>query len=346
MRIDELWGELENTRGATGNRGDARAGTWALRLAKPDPACPLHVGLELGTGRRGLLLQVERRLVPAKRVWPACRGLEVLAVPTGGRDALFGVALKDNRQADVFTVLAEDLARRVTEPGSPTARVSALLGGLARWQKFLAALLEGLTDEQQRGLWGELYFLRGRLLPALGAAAVNGWKGGEHAHQDFQLAGGAVEVKTALAKEPQTVRITSERQLDPRRWPALFLHVLALDVREADETLPAMVGSIRSVLSRDTAGLERFEDELLQYGYLDAHAPSYVGRGYVVRSAKFFRVGPKFPCLVEADLPAGVGDVKYGLNVGACEPFKVKPDAVVAALTAGAEPKKGRRSHA
>jgi len=346
MRIDELWHELENARSMAGNRTDARAGAWALRLAKPDPACALHVGLELGTGRRGLLLQVERRLVPAKRVWPACRGLEVIAVPTSGRDALFGVALKDDRQADVFTVLAEDLARRVTEASNPTARVSALLGGLARWQKFLAALLEGLTDEQQRGLWGELNLLKFHLLPTFGTPAVNGWKGGQRAHQDFQLPGGAVEVKTTLAKEPQTVRITSERQLDPRRWPALFLHVLALDIREADETLPAMVGSIRSVLSRDTAALERFEDELLQYGYLDAHAPSYAGRSYVVRSAKFFQVGPTFPCLVEEDLPAGVGDVRYALNVGACEPFKVKPDAVVAALTAGAQPKKGRRSRA
>jgi hypothetical protein len=56
--------------------------------------------------------------------------------------------------------------------------VATLLGQLVRWQKFLAASVEGLSDEAQRGLWGELHCLRERLLPALGAAAVAGWKGG------------------------------------------------------------------------------------------------------------------------------------------------------------------------
>ena len=344
MKIDELWRELESVCGRTREPTDVKPKAWALRLAKPDPACQLHVGVELATGRRGLLLRIDRRVLPGKRLWPACRGLEVLAVSADRSDVLFGVALKDAHQADVFTVLAEDLARRVTDADTPATRISALLGGLARWQKFLAASLDGLSDEQQRGLWGELYFLREHLLPALGASAVNGWKGGERSHQDFQFTTGAVEVKTTLAKQPQTVRITSERQLDAKRWDVLFLHVLALDVRETNETLPALVVSLRLALSGDAAALERFEEELLEYGYLDAHAPRYSGRGYVVRSANFFRVGTKFPCLVEADLPAGIGDVNYALSVGACEPFKVTSRAVVTALQVSSV--KGRRRKA
>ena len=342
MRIEELWRELEEARGETRERGDGRGKAWALRLAKPDPACALHAGVELATGRRGLLLRVERRLVPAKRLWPACRGLEVIAAPMDGGTALFGVALKDVRQGDLFTVLAEDLTRRVTEADTVAAQVSALLGGLARWQKFLAASLDGLTQEQQRGLWSELHFLREHLWPALGATAVDGWRGGQRAHQDFQLARGAVEVKTTLAKQPQTVRVTSERQLDASRWAALFLHVLALDMRDAESsgavlssvtTLPEMVASLRAALAKEAMAKEQFEDELLAYGYLDLHAPHYAGRGYAVRSSKFFRVEPKFPCVVEADLRAGVGDVNYALSVSACEPFKVKAEAVVTALT-------------
>lgn len=281
--------------------------------------------------------------MPTRRHWPRCKGLEPLTVAVGG-SAHFGVALKEPRFADVFTALAEDLVRRVADADTPAKRISALLGGLARWQKFLAASLDGLSDEQQRGLWGELYFLREHLLPALGTSAVNGWKGGERSHQDFQFSTGAVEVKTTLAKQPQTVRITSERQLDAKRWAVLFLHVLALDVRETNDTLPAMVVSLRLALSEDAAALERFEEELLEYGYLDAHAPRYSGRGYVVRSAKFFRVGTKFPCLVEADLSAGIGDVNYALSVGACERFKVTSRAVVTALQVS--PMKGRRRKA
>lgn len=187
-----------------------------------------------------------------------------------------------------------------------------------------------------------MHFLREHLWPPLGATAVNGWRGGQRAHQDFQFARGAVEVKTTLAKQPQTVRVTSERQLDASRWTALFLHVLALDVRDAESggapapsvvTLSDMVASLRAALLNDSMAKEQFEDELLAYGYLDIHAPHYASRGYAVRSSKFFRVAAKFPCVVEADLRAGVGDVNYALSVSACEPFKVKAEAVVAALT-------------
>jgi len=222
----------------------------------------------------------------------------------------------------------------------------ALIDGLARWQKFLSASFEGLSEEFQRGLWGELHFLREHLLPTLGAAAVNNWKGGERAHQDFQFESSAVEVKTTLAKQPQVVRITSERQLDDSAWASLFLNVIALDVRDGScETLPAMVASLRAKLAADTAR-ERFEDELLMVGYLDTHAARYMDRGYTVRADSFFRVGPKFPRLVEADMPAGVGDANYALSVAACEPFKVTSDHVEAAVVASPKPNFKRRKRA
>lgn len=344
LEIDQLWRELEDSGREPRKRSGSPAKAWVLRLTKPDPRCDLNVGVELATRRRGLLLRLERKLVPAKRIWPACRGLEVLAVPLDARHALFGVALKDARHADLFTVLAEDLSRRITGADGAVAQVSAMLGGLARWQKFLAASLEGLSDEQQRGLWGELHLLREHLLPAFGASTVNDWKGGERAHQDFQFSTGAIEVKTTLAKQPQVVRITSERQLDYTRWPTLVLHVLALDEQDTvGESLPSMVASLRAVLANDARDLEQLEDELLKYGYLDAHAIRWAERGYTIRAAHFFSVGSKFPCLLEADMPPGVGDANYALSVAACEPFRLEVGEVIEALTAKIIKKKKRR---
>ena len=248
--------------------------------------------------------------------------------------------MKEVRFADVFTALTEDLVRRVTDAGDSATQARAFLGQLARWQKFLSASFEGLSEEAQRGLWGELYFLREHLLPKIGVAMVHSWKGGERAHQDFQFESSAVEVKTTLAKQPQVVRITSERQLDDSAWDVLFLNVIALDVREGGgETLPDMIVSLRSKLASDATALEQFEDELLANGYHDAHAARYADRGYTVRTVGFFRVGPKFPHLVEADMPAGVGDANYALSVAACEPFRVQPDVVEAAVAATPMPK-------
>jgi hypothetical protein len=305
------------------------------------------------------LQQVARSAIPSRNRWPSCLGLELFLrrlSGDGADEATPGVTLKEPRFADVFTALAEDLARQVTEAGSAAAQVKTLLGQLARWQKFLAASAEGLTAEQQRGLYGELHVLRSDLLPALGAAtAVNGWTAPGGAHQDFQFATGAVEVKTTVAKQPLAVRITSERQLDDTGIAALFLHVVVLDEREVDlgrsgegESLPALVEDLRKRLKEQPGVLELFNDRLLEDGYLDAHAPRYEGRRFCLRREMTFRVGRGFPRLVERDLPEGVGDVSYALSLAACKEFSVLPGEMVARL-ADSEPvgKKGKRkSHA
>jgi hypothetical protein len=244
------------------------------------------------------------------------------------------VVLKEPRFADVFAALTEDLVRRVVDARDPAAQAAAFLGQLVRWQKFLSVSSEGLSQEAQRGLWGELYFLREHMLVMIGTAAVGGWKGGERAHQDFQFENGAVEVKTTLAKMPQVVRIASERQLDDQALAPLFLCVISLHMLDGGgETLPALVASLRAGLATDAAAREQFEDELLATGYVDAHAVRYADRGYLVRAVGLFRVGPEFPRLVEADMPVGVGDASYELSVATCEPFKVDPDDIKFALS-------------
>jgi len=326
--IEALWRALETdaAAGKTGTRG------WLLRLARPDADCLLFVGLELTSRRRAVLLRLPSTSMPSRRLWPRCKGLDPLALEVEGK-AHFGVALKEPRFADVFAALAEDLMRRVGEAATPREQANTFLGQLSRWQKFLSASQEGLTEEQQRGLWGELNFLRKHLLGAFGPAAVAGWKGGEKAHQDFQFPTGAVEVKTTLAKQPQVVRITSERQLDDSSYAVLFLQVTALDAREGGgETLPRLVALLRERLSGNATAQERFEDVLLAAGFLDAHAERYTERGYLVRKEKLFRVRRGFPRLVERDLPTGVGDTNYRLSVAACEKFSATASEMLAAL--------------
>jgi len=322
MKIEDLWAVIE----ADADAGKAGAGGWLLRLGQPTAGCPLFVGLELSTRRRAILLRLPSKAMPSRRRWPRSKGLEALAVVIDDV-AHFGVALKETRFSDVFTALTADLIRRVSDAANPDAQALAFLGQLSRWQKFLSASADGLGDEAQRGLWGELQFLRELLQTQMGITAVYGWKGPEKAHQDFQFKTGAVEIKATLAKQPQVVRITSERQLDDSAWPALFLNVFALDIRDGScESLPAMVASIRSKVLIDAAAQEQFEDALLAAGYLDIHAIRYADRGYTIRSQRTFRVRGKFPRLVEMEMPEGVGDTNYGLSIAACGAFAVTLD--------------------
>jgi len=51
-----------------------------------------------------------------------------------------------------------------------------------------------------------------------------------------------------------------------------------------------------------------------------------------VRGERTYQVRSGFPRLVEIDLPTGVGDVNFAVNLAACEPFAAPVPAMLAAL--------------
>ncbi len=328
MKIRELWEALE-----TDVFRSPSAFGWMLRLARPRPRSSLFIAVEQSSRRRAIFLQLPTSSVPPKKNWPRCRGLETIAHKIGN-EVHFGVILKDQLFNDVFTALAEDLTRRIDKAnGGPCELAKVFIGQLNRWQKFLATSYDGLSVEQQLGLWGELHFLQSQLLPHLGPNAALGWKGGQGAHQDFQFTNGAFEVKTTLARQPQLIRISSEQQLDSSNWGLLFLHILVLEVREiGGKTLPDLIDSLRADVARDPIASEALEDGLLEYGYHDTHADQYVARSFIPKIGSTYQVKRGFPRIVEKDLPLGVGEVNYGISVVALQPFLVESVAAVVRL--------------
>lgn len=321
MTIEQLWQEMEAEVGVHV--------TWLTRYARPQIGHPILVALEQSTRARALLVPVNKSALPPRREWPVCQGLELISVGLGSQPH-FGVRLCDPTCADVFTALAEDVVPRVAAASDGKEAVDEMLGRLRRWQQFLTSTRDLLSVEAQRGLWGELHVLRTHLLATLGAmATVDGWKASGAAHQDFQFPGGAVEIKTTAAKQPQSVRITSERQLDDTGVGALYLHVVVVDEREVPvgigpgKSLPLLIAEIRSDLSMDPVALAMFNDRLFDCGWMDAHSSRYDGRRWTVRTELTYQVRREFPRLVEEDLPAGIGDVSFALSLAACEPFAV-----------------------
>jgi len=333
MTIEQLWREMEQ---------DAEAGAgaaWLTRFAQPQSGTPLLAGLETTTRTRALLLSATPQMLPPRSEWPECRGLELQSILLGTEPYL-AVRLRDSASRDVFAVLGESVIAAVGDTQERVA-VGRLMNSLHRWRQFLAVASEGLSLEAQRGLWGELHFLSAQLVPALGpAAAVDSWKGGAAAHQDFQFATASIEVKTTTAKQPQSVRITSERQLDATGAGTLFLHVIVLDEREvrapADsalgQSLPMLILTIRNLVVADSRAFGVLQDQLFSAGWLDVHAHRYEAWRWTVRIEHTFQVTDEFPRLTESDLPAGVGDVNYALSLDACEPFKVAPNMMLQAL--------------
>jgi hypothetical protein len=332
MRIEQLWQDMETEAANAGVAG------WLIRFALPSPALPLLVALEVTQRRRALLLPMSTNAIPPRRDWPECGGLEIFTVALSGQPHL-GVRLVDQSASDVFNALAEDVAPRVAQSANARAAASALLGRLRRWQKFLQAGTSGLTPSAHRGLYGELHTLQTHLMPALGPIAVTGWRAPSASHQDFQFAAAAVEVKTTSAKQPQAVRITSERQLDITGITALFLHIVVLDERDveatdsiAGESLPQLIRRLRQSLANTGLAAEAFEDALLDAGYLDAHAEKYASRYFALREELTCQIRDGFPAIVERNLPVGTGNVAYDLSLVACRPFAVHSGEMVKAI--------------
>jgi hypothetical protein len=113
------------------------------------------------------------------------------------------ILLLNKQHKDIFSTLCEDLIFGVSEVSTELTLVEKLLERLAKWQSLFEKIgKQGLSDEVQRGLYGEIYFLRFFLSSVSDKNyCVKSWLGPEKSIQDFQYSNWAVEVKTTHGKQ-------------------------------------------------------------------------------------------------------------------------------------------------
>lgn len=321
MNLDEIWASLEE--GVTvGPAGQALA-----RRIHPDSPRDIRLAVDALSNARMLLVRVASSALDSSLEFPGASGFELRHVPLpgdGSRMITLGVVLTRPDHADVFTSLVEDISRRVAAADSDRMAVLELIARLRRWQSFLQRHEpEGLSLEERRGLYGELWFLRQHLLLQLDpGVAVRSWAGPKAANHDFQLQNCAVEVKTSVGKMHQFLHIASERQLDATGAGALMLFHLSLDERTGQgETLVDIVSDLRSRVGSDPVAAEELDSRLVDAGYLDTQAYRYSAVAYEPRDSSFFKVAGQFPRITEGNLLPGVGDVRYTISLAACHPF-------------------------
>lgn len=328
MSYDAQWRELELTAPAAGR------GFVARRIA---PDLPFDLRLALGyPGReRALLLRASPPNIDAAGDLPVTRAVVVRPYSEATGATGLELALTDRAYADVFSALVEDVVSHIGVVKGEAAAALALVERVQRWQSILdRPAPEGLSPEEQRGLWGELWFLREHAVPVLGwRQACHAWTGPQRAVYDFRTEACAVEVKTTAGPAPELVRINGERQLESHRVGTLILvHVPLEDDPIRGESLPALVGSLRERCSGDLAAARLLEDRLMEAKYLDCHAPLYADHLFRARPANIFRVSEGFPRITSTDLAPGVGEVTYVISVAACEPFRIHSEELDALL--------------
>ena len=250
-------------------RSSSRDG-WHLRRICPNADSDIFVALRHPGAVPALLVEVDATAVRVAGEYPSARGFELYpeSVTPGprGRTRLC-LVLADDRYRDVFEVLVNDVGERIALTPGQEEGVKTFIARLHVWQNFMRRHgVQGLTNEAQIGLFGELTFLADHLIDRLPAHdSVNAWKGPTGGNQDFDIGERCVEVKTTTVIPPLSVNIVNMTQLDESLVELLLLcHTsLVLDGRDG-ESLPELVVRLRTNLHvQDVSALDDFNAKLI-----------------------------------------------------------------------------------
>jgi hypothetical protein len=331
MKVDEIWRVLIQ-------EGSGISSGYLTRRILPEVNYDVYLAIERPQDVCSLILGFHNNYLRAQIPLPAARSFEVRRVvfPDNPPDYLtIQLVLTDPQYKDIFITLVQDIVDHISPIVSEREAFEAFIVRLRRWQTFLEKHgNEGLSDIAQRGLFGELWCLKYLLLPNIGLQqGVYSWTGPEGTPQDFQLAGCNIEVKTTITKQPQKLEIASERQLDDTGIANLILLHISLSIsREQGLKLPALVDEIRTALSSAPLIKAEFDTLLFEVGYLDVHAALYMAKGYIVRECDYYNVKNDFPRITEAEIKNGIGDVRYSINISACQNFLIKEETVISLI--------------
>lgn len=302
------------------------------RRIHPNSACDLFLGVEKPAYKKLFLIKAQKTVLELAKNLPESKGvrISIVALPDekSGQDSLI-LSLKEDKFYDVFISLVNDITQHLIPITDEEKTVKTLILRLKKWQAFMEQYTEKLGEEIIQGLFGELYFISDVIISKNNIQGIKSWKGYQNTNQDFYFPNAVFEVKTSLGREPKSLRISSERQLDKNGYPNLLIYHVSLErAEEEGKSLPELIDEIRIKIRSNHDILDLFEDALFSLGYIDAQRDNYNQR-FFVRNTEFYEVTDSFPKITEKMLPNGLGDVQYGINVSECRHYIVEENKVL-----------------
>ena len=286
-----------------------------------------------------LMLQHRRETMVPRRI-PKLRGLQVeTRSPEVGPHGLLVIRLLEREQREIFHRLCLDIVAATVAAKSEKEAIERFLGRTWRWHRLLRSGRDGrLSEEEQKGLAGELSFLGTHLFPTVGISrAVRCWTGPLDSPKDFEIGGTCVEVKARRGAATPHVAIASEHQLDSNGVEALFLYVAAVTVATEDNaalTITEMAEEIRSVIAaQEPAAIDLFEERLLSIGF--DWEDDYSDNRWLKGREHVFEVREGFPRITASMVPGGVHNLRYSISLPECESFRVDISDLTNLLSGG-----------
>lgn len=283
------------------------------------------------TGQHIYLMAVDKKVLFPELKNYRFKGVEIYTLDNEKSNKIeFYIYLLDNDLKDIFSLFIQNILDEVKNNSTEDEAVKTTLQLVSKWKKLFDKInFNGLSLEQQKGLIGELLFLNSLFDHERSISnALNSWTSTEQDFQskDFNLGLVGVEVKFTSSKHPR-IKVSNERQLDSENFRKLFLILYTSSaVKDNGISLNSIVEQIRSRIT-NLEELSLFNAKLQLNGYFDEDKVHY-GRMYSLTKTYVFNVSSEFPKIVKNQLPIGIYETAYSIEISAAENFIVQFETI------------------
>lgn len=303
-----------------------------LRLYLARHGLRIFAATEAAGSRVTFVVELPRDLAPLELTRSRFRHVSVRVAEFPGLSdsrAAIVVTLLDAEFESLFESFATDIADVVDRAANQGAAVAGVVRTVDRWRRFLEHRTAPLSENEVRGLIGELAVLERASRKYGATVALNAWKAPTGSIRDFEFPDATVEVKTFTPSEGARVRISDPLQLEPDHGVHLFLACQELS-RSEDQagTLAGHIARVSNAFKSSPDLQVDFGNSMASSGYLEMQGPLYT-QGYALGKVRVFRVDAGFPRVPPASIAAGVLDLRYSLSVSALGAYECDPESTI-----------------
>lgn len=280
-----------------------------------------YVGTIGLSGAKVFILELDNNIKVHHNYLKRFVGVEIQVLPAIDHSELV-IILLENDLTDIFSYFIEDIINELRYVNDQNIALLKISSKVNYWKRLFSKIAgDVLTPQQQRGLYGELFFLNELLnIGADKSFIINGWHGPLGANQDFCYNGLAVEVKTSKSNKP-SIKISNEYQLDSAGLNELYVQFYKLnEYQGGSETLYRLICGIREQLNSDI--LIQFNEKLEILGVNPETEQEYNNTSYSIGFERTYHITASFPKIVRNNLVDALSAVSYEIEPGLCTEFE------------------------
>jgi hypothetical protein len=258
------------------------------------------------------------------------KGIEIFSTLVEDKIDLY-IYLLDNELKNIYVLFIQNILETIEHCVTESEAIYLTLNVVSKWKKLFDKIhFNGLSIDEQKGLIGELLFLNYLLNnEKTSGTAINAWTGSEQELQarDFTFGNIGIEIKFTSAKQPRII-VSNERQLDAENLSELFLVLYSAEaVKDNGISLNSLVvGTRQNIPTEEERNI--FNAKLKLIGFFDFDREHY-DKMYSIKKIFSFVVTPNFPKIIRQDLPLGIYDTSYSIEISSVVNFQVEFDQIL-----------------